>query len=61
MSKRSVRKMILDLDDLDITKEELRQTMEIKTLIDDAMQFRHPKVGFEHVVWWWCSAEPADA
>ena len=32
--------MILDLDDLDITKEELRQTMEIKTLIDDDFSVR---------------------
>lgn len=53
--------MIMDLGDLDITEEDMRQAMEIKTLIDDAMLDTNPNLGFEHVIMWWLASEPADA
>ena len=61
MSKRSLKNMIMDLGDLDITEEDMRQAMEIKTLIDDAMLDTNPNLGFEHVIMWWLGSEPADA
>jgi len=61
MSKRSVKDMITELGDLDITEEDMKQAMEIKTLIDDAMLDTSPNLGFEHIIMWWLAADPADA
>jgi|TARA_R110000796_G_scaffold86467_1_gene187068 hypothetical protein len=61
MSKRSLKDMVLELGDLDITKEEMKQAVEIKKVIDDAMLKKDLELGFEHVVLWWLGSEPADA
>ena len=53
--------MILDLGDLNITKEEMRQAAEIKRAIDRAVADTSPELGFEHVILWWLASEPADA
>lgn len=53
--------MILNLGDLDITQEEMKQATEIKKVIDDAMLKKNLELGFEHVVLWWLGSEPADA
>ncbi len=53
--------MVLDLSDLEISKEEMKQAVEIKKVIDDAMLKKNLELGFEHVVLWWLGSEPADA
>ena len=53
--------MILDLGDLNIKNEEMKQAMEIKKAIDLAMAGTNPELGFEHVILWWLASEPADA
>ena len=53
--------MVLELGDLDITKEDMKQAVEIKKVIDDAMLKKDLELGFEHVVLWWLGSEPADA
>ena len=53
--------MILSLEDLNISNEEMSQAMEILTAVNDAMVESNQKVGFEHVVLWWLASEPADA
>ena len=45
--------MILSLEDLNISNEEMSQAMEIMTAVNDAMVESNQKVGFEHVVLWW--------
>ena len=61
MSKRSIKDMILSLEDLNISNEEMSQAMEIMTAVNDAMVESNQKVGFEHVVLWWIGCEPAEA
>ena len=61
MSKRSVKKMILDLGDLNITKEEVEQAYEIKIAVESAILPVCPKIHFENVMLWWLICEPADA
>jgi hypothetical protein len=61
MSKRSLKDMVLELGDLDITEEDMKQAVEIKKVIDDAMLKKDLELGFEHVVLWWLGSEPADA
>jgi hypothetical protein len=56
----SRRKKVLFLENK-ITQADIAEAVELRSIIETAVQPVHPKVSFELLLLWWITHEPAEA
>ena len=45
----------------DLTQEDIDEAVELKTIIEQAMEPSSPEISFEMLLLWWLTVEPAMA
>jgi|TARA_R110000824_G_scaffold254331_1_gene443364 hypothetical protein len=58
MSSQRKKKMLLNKD---LTQEDIDEAVELKTIIEQAMEPTSPEISFEMLLLWWLTVEPAMA